>query len=290
MFDACTQELADRWVRLLEKHNCKPGTVILDAMWQKHLNTADPRPKAWPDMRGWVEKCHRRGIRVFVWTAAWAKAGLPKAECITRYGEPVACDITHPKYERRFREMIRRWFSDTPDALNADGVKVDGLLGLPTGKGLKNRGHLWGLELQRRYLEVLYDEAKRHKKDVCISAYVANPYLAEFTDMVRIADMYTTRLTPHDTMLHRAEVYRQTMPHAVVDTDGQFSHYMLDDYASEVAEQARIGVPTLYTAEWVYQTRPFLFVRASKMKRSDYKEFARVFAAYRKELGRGRRK
>ena len=287
-FDTCTQELTDRWVRRLESKGCRPGIVILDAMWQEHLNTPEPRPELWPDMRAWIEDCHARDIRVFLWTAAWSKEGLPADECVTRDGEPVACDITNPKYERRFREMIRRWFSDAPDALNADGVKVDGCLGLPTGKGLSNHEGLWGLELQRRYLATLYDEAKKHKKDVCVSTYVANPYLADVTDMVRLGDMYTTRLTAHDTMLHRAEVYRQTMPYAALDTDGQFSHYMLDDYANEVAAQAEIGAPSLYTAEWVYKTRPFLFTRAGKLTASDYKEFARVFAAYRRKLRRGK--
>ena len=285
----CTQELADRWLSMLEKKGCKPGTVILDATWQKHLNTAEADTKKWPDLRGWIERCHATGVRVFVWTAAWSTGGLPRRECITRDGEPVACDITHPDYQRRFRRMVRGWFSDAPDCLNADGVKLDGLLSLPTGKGLRNRGNLWGLELQRQYLQVLYDEAKKHKRDACVSTYVANPYLAPFSDMVRIGDMYTTRLTPHETMLHRAEVYTQTMPYAVIDTDGQFCHYVLDDYANELTEQAKIGVPTLYTAERVFRQRFYLPAFNTQLTQTDYEEFARVFAAYRSKIRAGKR-
>ena len=288
--DFCTQQRTDHWVRLLERKHCKPGIVILDAAWQENLNSGEPDPAKWPAMRDWVEQCHARDIRVFVWSAAWSTDGLPPQECITRDGEPVACDITNPTYEKRFREMIRKWFSDAPDCLNADGIKMDGLLGLPTGKGLRNHAGLWGLELQRRYLQVLHEEAHKHKADVCVSTFVANPYLAESTDMVRIADMYTHRLTAHETMLHRAEVYRQTMPYAVIDTDGQFSHYMLNNYADELSEQARIGVPTLYNAENVFQQRFFQPTRIAKMTDSDYREFARVFAAYRRQVRASQRR
>ncbi|MDD5704505.1 MAG: hypothetical protein PHR35_01165 [Kiritimatiellae bacterium] len=277
--DLCSQKLTEGWVRRLMRRGCKPGIVILDAQWQKHLNTAEPDEKKWPNMRGWIEKCHDRGIRVFLWTAAWSTDGLSKEECVLRDGTPVTCDITNPKYELRFREMVRRWFSPGPEGLNADGVKVDGLLALPTGPGLKSHGNLWGLELQRRYLSVLHEEAKRCRRDICISTYVAHPYLAPFSDMVRIADMFTCRLTAHVTMLHRAEIYRQTMPHAVIDTDGQLAFYMDDDYARELAEQARIGVPTLYNAEWLRRHRSFLPAKLNRLTASDYAEFARVFRA-----------
>lgn len=279
--DFCTQKRTEAWVRTLIKHGCKPGIVILDAAWQKHLNTADPDTRKWPDLRGWIEQCHARQMHVFLWTAAWSPEGLPKDECVTRNGVPVAGDITNPKYERRFREMVRRWFSSASEALNADGIKVDGLLSLPTGPGLKNHGNLWGLELQRRYLAVLHEEVKRCRHDVCVSTFVAQPYLAPFTDMVRIADMYTSRLTAYETMLHRAEVYRQTMPYALIDTDGQITHYVLDDYASELAEQARIGIPTLYNAEWVRRHRFFLPAQMHRLTRADYAKFARVFRAHR---------
>jgi hypothetical protein len=268
----------ERWLGLLIKHDCKPGIVILDAVWQKHLNTHEPDPDKWPDFRGWVESCHGRGIRVFLWTAAWSPQGLPADECVTRDGVPVTCDITNPKYEKRFREMVRRWFSAEPGCLNADGVKVDGLLSLPTGPNLKSHGDLRGLELQSRYLEVLYGEAKKCGPDKCVSTFVANPRLSAFSDMVRIADMYTCRLTAHRTMLRRAEVYKQTMPYAVVDTDGQFAHYMPDGFIDELGEQALIGVPSLYNAELVRRHRFFLPARLDKFSAEDYKKISKIFS------------
>lgn len=291
-FDFCRQDLVDRWINLLERHGCKPGTVILDAGWTAHSHAADADTAKWPNMRAWIDACHDRGIRVMLWTAAWSATGLPKDECILRDGKPIAGDVTNPKYVRRLRELLRRWFSDAEGCLNADGVKIDGLLGLPAGNALRSRGGVWGLELQRLYLKTFYEEAKKHKPDVCISTFVANPYLAPFTDMQRVGDMYTCRLTAHETLLHRAALQRAVTPFAVIDTDGQFSHYYLDGYASEVAEQAKVGVPTIYCADKVYRQRFFQPTRIAAMTAEDYRTIARAFADYRKTLrpsGRRRR-
>lgn len=283
--DFCTQRLCDRWVKLLESHACKPGTVILDDAWAVNRNSADPDPQKWKDLRGWIEGCHKRGIRVSLWFCAWSTDGLPLDECITQNGVPVAADITNPAYQVRFKELIRRCFGNMPDCLNADAVKVDGLLSLPTGKGLCGyAGGPWGLELQRLYLKTLYEEVKLHKPDACVSAYVLNPYLAEFVDVVRCGDMYTHRITAHESMEHRVRLIRQALPDVVVDTDGQFSHYGLDDYAEEFARQAGIGVPSLYNAELVYRNVFFQPLRISRVTPDDYKKFARVMAVYRKKM------
>ena len=283
-FEFCTQKLTDKWIRILEKNGCKPGTVILDATWAVNRNSGEPDQRKWPTMRKWIERCHGRGLRVFVWLESWSTEGLPPEECVTRDGKPVACDITNPKYVRRFQEMIRRCFSDAPDCLNADGIKVDGQLSVPTGPGLRSHRGVWGLELQRLYLKTLWEEAKKLKPDVCISTFTLNPLLAEYTDMVRIADMFTPRLTAHETMLHRSALYRVAQPQAVIDTDGQVAFYTLDDYNTELAEQARIGVPSLYAAELVCRKRFFLPLRVTKITKDDYRVFAKVFDQYRKRL------
>ncbi len=283
--DFCTQALTEEWLQELCQHDCQPGIVILDAAWQVSKNAADPESQKWPDMRGWIESCHQRGIKVFLWNNAWDLEGLPPDECITRDGVPVCADITNPKYERRFREMLRRYFSAGADGLNADGLKLDGSLNVPTGPGLRNYGDLWGLELQRYYLKVLYEESKKHKQDVCISTFVAHPYLAEFSDMVRIADMYTTRLTARQTMLHRAEVYRQTMPSCLIDTDGQFSHYQFDDYVGILAVQAEIGIPCLYNAKWLRRAHFFQPAEFSQLTEADYRVIAKVFKDWRQKNG-----
>jgi hypothetical protein len=75
----------------------------------------------------------------------------------------------------------------------------------------------------------------------------------------------------------------------VVDTDGQFGHYALDDYVSELAEQAKVGSPTIYCAEWVARHRFFLPMSVTRMTEADYREIARVFAAHRRRVRREER-
>ena len=250
----CTEELVEEWLNELIAHDCKPGILILDDKWQLNLNDADPDPEKFTDMRGWIERCHQRGIKVFLWTAAWNNDNVPMDEAITRDGKVVCGDITNPKYEARLREMVRRYFSDAEGCLNADGVKIDGLLALPMGPGLKNNENLWGLELQKRYLDIFYEEAHKTKKDVCVSTFVANPYLADTSDMVRLADMYHSRLSTRRAMQQRAEVYACTMPHTLIDTDGQFQFSVIDHAPSLIADQMKWGIPQSTTANFCGST------------------------------------
>lgn len=283
--DFCTEELVEEWLGELIAHDCKPGILILDDKWQLNLNDADPDPEKFADMRGWIERCHQRGIKVFLWTAAWNNDNVPEDEAITRDGKVVCGDITNPKYEARFREMVRRYFSDAEGCLNADGVKMDGLLALPMGAGLKNYENLWGLELQKRYLDVLYEEAHKAKKDVCVSTFVANPYLADTSDMVRLADMYHSRLSTRRAMQQRYEVYACTMPHTLIDTDGQFQFSVIDQPASLLADQMKWGIPTVYNGKLLRQHRFFMPVHYGELTEEDYGIISRAFKIQRKKYG-----
>jgi hypothetical protein len=279
----CTEELVEEWLGALIGHDCKPGIVILDDKWQLNLNDADPDTAKFPDMRGWIERCHRRGIRVFLWTAAWNNDHIPLDEAVTRNGKVVCGDITNPKYEARFRRMIRGYFSAGKDGLNADGVKMDGLLGLPVGPGLKNHENLWGLELQKRYLDILYEEAHKTKPEVCVSTFAAHPYLAATSDMVRLADMYHSRLSPLQSMRQRALVYAAAMPYALIDTDGQFQFCIKDHPAELLAEQLKLGIPTIYNGKLLRQNRFFLPARYGELTEDDYALISQIFKAqYRK--------
>lgn len=283
--DFCTQELTDRWIDLLTEHGAKPGIVILDDKWQKSKFSAEPDTAKWPDLRKWIDKCHDNGIRVFLWGLAWQTEDVPFDEAIVRDGTKiVAADITNPKYEARFREKIRRYFSDEPDCLNADGVKIDGLLALPTGRGLKNYKNIWGLELQKYYLQVVHDAAKKIKEDVCLGLYTANPYLDKYTDMTRLADMYTCRLSTEESMRWRASVFAVTHPYCPLDTDSQPNYYIAPDYLKAFDIQKELGIPSVYNAQYLRRGHFFLKPDFGEVGEDYYKKVAEVFAEYRKNL------
>lgn len=281
--ELCTQANTDRWLDLLCKNNCTPGTVILDDKWQRTLCSGEPDTAKWPDLRKWIDECHRKGIRVFLWGMAWYKDGIPENEMITRDGKPVCGDITHPAFETRVREMVRKMFSDAPDCLNADGIKIDGFLGLPTGAGLKNYGNIWGLELQKRFLEIFHGEAKKHKTEVCISVYTANPYLDAYSDMIRLGDMWTSRISPRQAMISRAAAIRIMHPGTLIDTDGQFYYSGDPDYISLLDTQAGLGIPTIYVAEKLRHGHFYLQPVLKDLSAGDYRHIAEVFEKYRKE-------
>ncbi len=281
----CTQDLTDRWLDMLISRGAKPGIVVLDDKWQKSKYSYEPDTEKWPDLRNWIDKCHERGIRVFLWELAWQTEDVPFDEAIVRDGRTiVGADVTNPKYEAKLREKIRRYFSDEPDCLNADGVKIDGLLALPTGRGLANYRNIWGLELQKYYLEVFYDAAKKIKKDVCIGLYTANPYLDKYTDMTRLADMYTSRLLTVDSMRWRADVFAVTHPYCPMDTDSQPNYCIDPDYLKVFDVQKELGIPTVYNAQYLRRGHLFFKPVYGEAGEEYYKKIAEVFAEYRKSL------
>lgn len=277
-----TESRAETWLKKLHDHGINPGIIILDDKWQKSKLSAEPDSEKWPDLRRWIDSCHDRGIRVFLWGLAWHNEDVPPDEAITRNGEPVGGDVSNPVYEKRLREKIRRYLSAEPGCLNADGIKVDGLMALPVGRNLKNHGNLWGLELQKKFMEIIYTEAKKAKPDCCISTFAANPYLDEFTDMLRLADMFTYRLTTEDSMLQRHAVFKVTNPHVLLDTDSQLGYNTDPDYLRSLELGSKLGIPTIYNAEYLRRFRYFIKPEFRKLTEAEYRKIADIFAEYRK--------
>ena len=278
-----TDEWTDRWLNKLAEHDIYPGTVIIDAKWQKSLNYGDPDPAKWKNMRQWIDRKREQGLRTFLWYAAWHNEDIALDEAITQDGRIVCGDPTNPKFEQKLREMVRKFVSDAPDCLNADGIKVDGLLALPTGKNLKNCGNIWGLELQKKYLEIMYSEVKKHKPEACLSVFTTNPYLDEYSDMIRLADLYTNRLSTAKTMLDRAALSKACHPAVPIDCDGGIYFHQGEDYMNDLYAQLKCGIPCIYTAEYLRTGRFFFEPELKTLTEEDYKIIREVFQIYRQQ-------
>ena len=107
----------------------------------------------------------------------------------------------------------------------------------------------------------------------------------ETWDMVRLADMYHCRISPLRAMKHRAEVYGCTMPHTLIDTDGQFQFDLKENSPAIIAEQLKLGVPTTYNGKLLRQHRFFMPVRYGELTAEDYAVISKVFKAQRKKYG-----
>ena len=132
-------------------------------------------------------------------------------------------------------------------------------------------------QMQKRYLEIVYDEAKKVNPEACISTFTPNPCLSDFCDMVRLGDMYSTRLSTISAMRERAAIYHDTLPYTLVDTDGQFEHCLGEEPAAILREQAKLGIPTLYNALLINRGHMFQPSRLVPLSDADYQSFSAYY-------------
>ncbi|MBK8020830.1 MAG: hypothetical protein IPK19_05215 [Chloroflexi bacterium] len=237
------QEHYEGFMRALESKGILPGVVVIDDKWQAAYGDNAVDIDKWPDLAGFVTSQHDAGRRVLLWLKAWDPDGLPPEECVTNAaGRVVAADLTSPAYERRLRSSVEHMLS--PGGLDADGFKIDFTARIPASPGLRSAGDVWGLELMRRYLEVIYSTAKRVKPDALIIAHTPHPYLADVVDMIRLNDINIGK-DVNEAMLHRAHIASIACPNALLDTD----NWPITDreaWRRYLPLQVQLGTPTLY--------------------------------------------
>lgn len=249
--DLARQALYERFLRELETNGVAPGIVVLDDKWQASYGGNEVDEAKWPDLPGFVRGQHAAARRVLLWLKMWDPEGLPPAECVRNAaGVPIAADPGAPAYEARLRAAVRRMVG--ADGYDADGFKIDFSARIPSGPGLQHHGQRWGLELMRRYLQIIAEEARRVKPDALVMAHTPHPYLADVVDMIRLNDMNVGRDIAR-AMQHRARIAAIACPDAVIDTD----NWPITDRASwrtYLPLQAELGVPSLYYATHVDST------------------------------------
>jgi hypothetical protein len=250
--DYATQVNYEGFLRALEQRGINPGTIVIDDKWQHTYGQNDVDLQKWPDLPGFIRDQHFVGRHVLLWLKFWDPEGLPPEACVRNAaGLPVAVDPTNPLYEECLRDSVRNMLSES--GYGADGFKIDFSARAPASPGLSRSGSEWGLELMRRYLWIVYDEAKRVKPDALIIAHTPNPYLADVVDMIRLNDINTGR-DVIAAMRHRQRVAAIACPRALIDTD----NWPMTDRATWRAYlevQPELGVPALYFATHMDNTR-----------------------------------
>lgn len=272
-FDYAAQACYEEFLCALEAQGLHPGTVVIDDKWQATYGDNEVDPEKWPDLPGFVRARHAAGQRVLLWIKAWAPEGLPADECITNAaGLPAAVDPTNPRFEQRLRASIRRMLS--PEGYDADGFKIDFSARIPSGPGFRLHGSAWGLELMRRYFNIIHDETRRVKPDALIIAHTPHPYLADLVDAIRLNDVNIG----HDVcrqMTHRARVAAIACPEALIDMD---NWPMPNKAAWRTYLNLRpfLGIPALYFATHIDST-------GEALTAEDYAQIRGAWAAYRAE-------
>ncbi|MEZ0537842.1 TIM-barrel domain-containing protein [Caldicellulosiruptoraceae bacterium PP1] len=264
------QELYEEFLNTLESRELNPGIVVIDDKWQKQYGLNDVDTEKWPDMKGFIQKRHEKGQKVLLWLKAWDTEGLDSELCITnKVGVKVAFDVTNPKFETMLRNQIRYMLST--DGLDADGFKIDFTARIPAGPGLLKYSWQWGLELQKKYLEILYTEAKKAKNDALIMAHTPHPYLSEYIDMIRLNDINVGK-DILSAMKHRFMIAKIACPDVLIDTD----NWPITDKKTlleYIKLQPELGVPSLYYATHVDSTGEELDISDYLMIRSIWNSY-----------------
>jgi hypothetical protein len=276
-----TQVSYDRFLSDMEERGVVPGTIVIDDKWERAYGTGEPDEARWPDMRGWIARRHEASQRVLLWYRAWATEGVPAELCVrNRRGEPIGIDPTHPEGEAIIRRAIRGALA--ADALDADGLKIDFTGRTPSGAATEHHGPAWGVELLRRLLDVVADEARALKPDVLLVGHTPNPLLAPAVDMLRLNDALrlddpraVVDVVPQ--MRYRAAVVRAACPDHLVDTD-DWCAPSLAAWRQYAAVKPSLGVPALY-----YATH--LDLTGEAFEDADYDLIRRTWTDYREREG-----
>jgi hypothetical protein len=269
--DYANQASYEAFLHTLSAKGIDPGTIVIDDKWQLAYGTNTVDTRKWPDLPGFIRTRHEAGQHVLLWLKAWDPDGIPAEECITNAcGLPLAVDPTNPIFEQRLRETICYMLSS--EGLGADGFKLDFSARIPCGPAITTHSGDWGLELMRRYLEIIHDAAKLAKPDALIMTHTPHPYLAGLMDIIRLNDINTNQDICQQ-MTHRARVAAIACPQALIDMD----NWPVQNKAAwrdYLVRKPLLGVPSLYFASHIDSTQEAL-------TDEDYALIREVWAEYR---------
>jgi hypothetical protein len=269
--DFARQEEYEKFLSTLEANQISPGIIVLDDKWQSAYGENYVDELKWPDLPGFIRTQHQQGRKVLLWLKAWDPEGIPVDECITNArGLPLAVDPSNPAFESRLRASIRRMLS--PEGYGADGFKIDFTARIPSGPAICTYGDLWGLELMKRYLEIIYEEAKLAKSDALVMTHTPHPYLAGVVDMIRLNDINMDK-DINRAMILRSRIAAIAMPGAIIDTD----NWPITNKAAwreYLSLQPELGVPSLYYASHIDSTK-------EPLEAKDYALIREVWARHR---------
>lgn len=252
---ACNQQNYEKWLKLLLLKDLKPRIVIIDDGWAEQPGSPTPHPERWYNLRQFIDQCHTQNIYVLLWHNCFETTVAAPDEVILNpegkpyignYGAPCA-DPTNPAFAERFKKIVYKMLSPDKDCLNADGFKVDINGSIPAGKGYKIYGNLWGGELMKAMMKLIYDTAKSVKEFALIESHTANAYFNDTLDMLRLNDMCGPAGKELEFMSFRYRIARYASPDWLIDTDcwPVANRHLLRQY---ISLQPQLGVPALYYA------------------------------------------
>ncbi|MBN1865014.1 MAG: hypothetical protein JW808_08945 [Victivallales bacterium] len=222
-FDAT---MLDHLLDILEEERYPFGTVIIDAGWQKARGDWLPHPERFPDLRKQIDRIHAMDMHAVLWLAPFdfhADADIcARSEWLCgggvlgRHGMPMI-DFSNPQVQREYIEPLARFlFSNEPDCLDADGLKLDFMADKvhpvfpvfdPDWRGEERFAIAWQ--------SLMYRLLKKWKSDGQMLGAAAHPHFIGCQDLVRTYDVPASQ-SQH---VCRAEMIRRFNPGNLVAID-----------------------------------------------------------------------
>lgn len=265
-----------KMVEMLEKADLPFGTLTIDAAWSTRMCIPTPDPAKWKDLKGFIAEQHTKGRKVLLWLGTWNPISLPPAMHMKH--EPGLKDVLDPTAPAFRRELVRCiHHAISPDGLDADGFKIDFTGDMPRGPGYHPHRPLWGLELLRDYVGLIYRTLKRAKRSAVLQTHCAHPLFADITEILRLNDIFNDKTDVRPSMRHRSEMARLASGNWLIDTDNDpfISTAAWWDY---VRFQPEIGVPSLYTITHMARS-------TERVPREYLKKLSRIWHAYLRREG-----
>lgn len=233
-----SEEMVRRAVGIIERERLPIRTILIDMGWAERGEwKADPA--RFPDFRGLVDELHQKGFKVVIWWN-WAEISkeakvdprfLVEGGKLNKHGQR-SFDFSNPVTQEEFlKPLFRLLFSNEPGCYNTDGVKTD-FLSDKVHPQMRIKDPSWRGEERYFYktFEIFYREMRKYKEDAVHIGCAGHPYLAEFIDINRTYDIWSTNVYEH---VNRGRMLKACTPGTPVAYD--FHHFKenLEQYFEE---------------------------------------------------------
>ncbi len=276
-YQYATQAFYEYMVDILDRNKIPVRSIVIDDKWQKQRGLPSADRGKWPDLRGFIDRMHKKGKKVLLWWGLFTGEGVPAELCINKAGAKLSEDPTNPAFMKLLQDAIRRMLSDKKDCYNADGFKIDFTANIPSDEEAVRFGKPWGIEMLKQYLAGIYTASKKVKKDSFIITHAANPYFMDVCDAIRLNDIcnqYQDSIVPK--MEFRAEMASIACPGLLIDTDN-WPAPSRKGWMEYMRLQPALGIPSLYYATHIDLT-------GEAIQPADWKALAAIWKEYLKKI------